>query len=65
MKRYRIAAIGGDGIGPEVIDAGLQVLGALAKVDGGFELRIEQFDWGSAYYKKHGRMMPTDGLDKL
>jgi tartrate dehydrogenase/decarboxylase/D-malate dehydrogenase len=65
MKTYSIAAIGGDGIGPEVIDAGLQVLEALAKVDGGFELRVEQFDWGSGYYRKHGRMMPADGLDTL
>ena len=65
MKTYRIAALGGDGIGPEVIDAGLQVLQALARSDGGFELKVEQFDWGSDYYKKHGRMMPADGLDKL
>jgi tartrate dehydrogenase/decarboxylase/D-malate dehydrogenase len=65
MKTYRIAAIGGDGIGPEVIDAGLQVLQALTRRDGGFELKVEQFDWGSDYYKKHGRMMPADGLDTL
>jgi tartrate dehydrogenase/decarboxylase/D-malate dehydrogenase len=65
VNQHRIAAIGGDGIGPEVIDAGLQVLEALAKVDGGFELRVEQFDWGSDYYRKHGRMMPADGLDTL
>jgi tartrate dehydrogenase/decarboxylase/D-malate dehydrogenase len=65
MKTYSIAAIGGDGIGPEVIDAGLQVLAALSKVDGGFALRIEQFDWGSDYFRKHGRMMPADGLDTL
>jgi tartrate dehydrogenase/decarboxylase/D-malate dehydrogenase len=65
MKTYNIAAIGGDGIGPEVIDAGLQVLQALARREGGFELKVEQFDWGSDYYKKHGRMMPADGLDTL
>jgi tartrate dehydrogenase/decarboxylase/D-malate dehydrogenase len=65
MKTYNIAAIGGDGIGPEVIDAGLQVLQALARREGSFELKVEQFDWGSDYYKKHGRMMPADGLDTL
>jgi tartrate dehydrogenase/decarboxylase/D-malate dehydrogenase len=65
MKNYRIAAIGGDGIGPEVINAGLQVLEVLAKRDGGFALQVEQFPWGSDYYKKHGRMMPADGLDTL
>ena len=39
MKTYNIAAIPGDGIGTEVIAAGIQVLQALArKRDGGFEL---------------------------
>jgi tartrate dehydrogenase/decarboxylase/D-malate dehydrogenase len=65
MKTYRIAAIGGDGIGPEVIDAGLQVLEVLARREGNFELEVERFPWGSDYYKKHGRMMPVDGLDTL
>ena len=65
MKTYRIAAIGGDGIGPEVIDAGLEVLDALARRDGMFALNVESFDWGSDYYKKHGRMMPEDGLATL
>jgi tartrate dehydrogenase/decarboxylase/D-malate dehydrogenase len=65
MKTYSIAAIGGDGIGPEVIDAGLQVLEVLARCEGNFELKVERFPWGSDYYKKHGRMMPADGLDTL
>jgi tartrate dehydrogenase/decarboxylase/D-malate dehydrogenase len=65
MKTYTIAAIGGDGIGPEVIDAGLQVLEVLARREGNFELEVERFPWGSDYYKKHGRMMPVDGLDTL
>ena len=65
MKRYRIAAIPGDGIGVEVIAAGVQTLKALAKRDGGFELQFEDFPWGSDYYKKHGRMMAADGLDTL
>ncbi len=65
MKTYRIAAIGGDGIGPEVIDAGLQVLEVLTRREGNFGLEVERFPWGSDYYKKHGRMMPADGLDTL
>lgn len=65
MKTYRIAAIGGDGIGPEVIDAGLQVLDVLARRDGAFRLDVQTFDWGSDYYKSHGRMMPEDGLATL
>ena len=65
MKTYAIAAIPGDGIGTEVISAGCEVLQALAKRDGGFAVKVDHFDWGSDYYKKHGRMMPVDGLDKI
>ncbi len=65
MRQHRIAAIPGDGIGQEVIAAGLEVLEVLAKRDGGFSLSVESFDWGSDYYKKHGVMMPADGRERL
>ncbi|HUI19339.1 MAG TPA: isocitrate/isopropylmalate family dehydrogenase, partial [Alphaproteobacteria bacterium] len=65
MREYRIAAIPGDGIGGEVIPAGLEVLQALAARDGGFRLAVEEFPWGSAYYKRHGVMMAADGLSRL
>lgn len=65
MREYSIAVIPGDGIGPEVIAAGLQALKALEKRVGGFRLNVEEFPWGSDYYKKHGAMMPADGLDRL
>lgn len=65
MREYSIAVIPGDGIGPEVIAAGVQVLKALEKRAGGFHLNLEQFPWGSDYYRKHGAMMPTDGLGRL
>lgn len=65
MRTHRIAAIGGDGIGPEVIAAGLQALELCAERDGGFSLDVRSFDWGSDYYRRHGVMMPTDGADQL
>ena len=65
MQNYQIAAIPADGIGPEVIDAGVRVLQALAARDGGFAFDITTYDWGSDYYKAHGRMMPDDSLDRL
>ncbi len=65
MRRYKIAAIPADGIGPEVIHAGLEVLAALAARDGGFALDVETLDWGSARYRKHGALMPDDGLARL
>ena len=65
MRHYRIAAIPADGIGPEVINAGLEVLDALAARDSGFSLVIDHYDWGTDYYKRHGVLMPADGLRQL
>jgi tartrate dehydrogenase/decarboxylase/D-malate dehydrogenase len=64
MRNYRIAAIGGDGIGPEVIDAGLEVLEALGRSEG-FALDVEKFPWSSQMYLEHGHYIPEDGLAKL
>jgi len=65
VRTHKIAAIPGDGIGVEVISAGLAVLEALQRTDGGFALEVTSFDWGSDYYRRHGRMMPEDGLEAL
>ncbi len=62
MRSHRIASIPADGIGPEVIAAGLEVLDAVASRDGGFSLIVDQYDWGSDWYRKYGEMMPADGL---
>jgi tartrate dehydrogenase/decarboxylase / D-malate dehydrogenase len=60
MKTYRIATVPGDGIGKEVVPAGRQVMEAL-----GGAFSFENFDWGGDYYRRHGVMMPEDGLDAL
>jgi tartrate dehydrogenase/decarboxylase/D-malate dehydrogenase len=65
MKTYRIALIPGDGIGKEVIPAGVRVLEKAARVDGSFALQFEPFDWGCEYYLRHGRMMPEGGIEQL
>jgi tartrate dehydrogenase/decarboxylase/D-malate dehydrogenase len=65
MRSHRIAAIGGDGIGPEVIAAALEVLRVCAERDGGFALDVTEFDWGSEHYRRHGVMMPEGGADRL
>ncbi len=65
MKTYKIAAIPGDGIGGEVVSAGVEVLNAIAKRDGKFSFAVDHFDWGGDYYKKHGRMMPENGRDLI
>ncbi|MDE2379527.1 tartrate dehydrogenase [Bradyrhizobium sp.] len=65
MKSYGIAAIPGDGIGTEVIAAGVEALDAVARREGTFTFKFEHFDWGGEYYKKHGRMMPENGRDLI
>jgi len=64
LKTYRIASIPGDGIGMEVIPAGIEVLQALAKSEG-FGMSFEHFDWSSERFKKTGAYIPEGGLEKL
>jgi len=59
MSLFSIAVIPGDGVGREVIPEALRVLDRVAK------LEYRNFDWGSAHYLRHGRMMPADGLEAL
>ena len=65
MKTYRIATIPGDGIGKEVVPEGQKVLQAIAQQDKNLKFDFQDFDWGGDYYRKHGVMMPEDGLDAL
>lgn len=65
MAAQRIAVIAGDGIGTEVIAAGLRVLDALRGLHPELDLHYTSFPWGTAYYREHGRYMPEDGLDQL
>jgi tartrate dehydrogenase/decarboxylase/D-malate dehydrogenase len=65
VKVYRIATIPGDGIGKEVVPAGKEVLRTLAAREGGFAFEFIDFGWGGDWYRKHGMMMPEDGLDEL
>ena len=65
MKTYRIAVIEGDGIGKEVVPAAIEVLDAVAKLDGGFRFEWTHFPWGCDYYLAHGEMMPKDGIEIL
>ena len=64
MASYRIAAIPGDGIGNEVIPAGIEVLEALAAKEN-FSLAFKAFDWSSKRYKEKGAYIPEGGLAEL
>ena len=64
-EMYKIAVIGGDGIGPEVLAEGIKVLNKVAELDGSFGFDFTYFPWGCEYYLKHGEMMPEDGIEQL
>ncbi len=57
---HRIAVIGGDGIGPEVVAEALKVV---AKA--GADLDTVAFDLGGARYLRDGIVLPDDVLDEL
>ena len=65
MKTYRIATIPGDGIGKEVVPAGRVLLEALTATSSAFAFEFQNFDWGGDYFRRHGMMMPANGLDAL
>src|ERR1700689_1121228 len=60
-----MAGIPGDGIGKEVIPAGLEVLKAVGEREGGVEWSFDQFGWGSDHYRETGLMMPADGREQI
>jgi len=62
--RYNIAAIPGDGIGPEVMDSITPLLHDVAAMEQ-FDLAIDRYDWGSMRLMKDGAMMPDNALEQL
>ena len=65
MAVHRIAVIGGDGIGPEVIEQAIRAADAAARKFDSTELSWNRLPWSTAYYKQHGRMLPENGWDLL
>jgi tartrate dehydrogenase/decarboxylase / D-malate dehydrogenase len=64
MANHRIAVIGGDGIGPEVIEQAIRVVDAAGKKLGA-TFEWNRLPWGSAMYKKTGQILPADGWETL
>src|SRR5690349_20563246 len=61
---YKIAVIGGDGTGPEVVREGIKVLNAVSKKQG-FKLDFVYYDLGGERYKKTGEILPESVLEEL
>jgi tartrate dehydrogenase/decarboxylase/D-malate dehydrogenase len=64
VNSYKIAVLAGDGIGKEVIPAGLAAIEAAVRGTD-MELSFTDLPWGSDYYGQHGRMMAEDGFQQL
>lgn len=64
LKTYRIAVIGGDGTGPEVVREGLKVLAAASKATG-FQYETTDYDWGGDRYLATGNVLPDDAADQM
>src|SRR6476620_9716070 len=60
----RLAAIPGDGVGPEVVAATLPVLSA-ALAGQGEDLAVTELDWGADRVVREGAAMPADGADTV
>jgi len=61
---FRIAVIGGDGIGPEVTLHAMRAAEAAAERVGSM-LEWSQFPWGAEFFFQHERMAAVDFLDQL
>ena len=59
-SRFRVAVIGGDGIGPEVVAEALKVVAAA-----GVGLDTEEFELGAAHYLRTGEVLADETLAHL
>jgi 3-isopropylmalate dehydrogenase len=64
MNTYKIAVVGGDGTGPEVIKEGLKVINA-AGAKCGFKIQTQEYDLGGRLYKRTGETVPDSILAEL
>ena len=63
-QRLKVAVIGGDGTGPEVVAEAVKVLKAVAALEG-INYQVQEFDYGGQRYLRTGQVLPEDALDQL
>lgn len=61
---HKIAVIGGDGTGPEVVKEGLKVLEA-ASQKLGFKYETVDYDYGGDRYLRTGEVLPESAIDEM
>ena len=63
-NEFSIAVFPGDGIGNEIMSAGLKVLNRLEKASGGFRLKTEILPAGAQFYSESGCDISDENLEK-
>ena len=63
-KRYDIAVIAGDGIGPEVVREGLRVLDRVAAIEG-FTADLTRYPFGAEHYLKTKEIFPDGAFEEI
>ncbi|MBW1749590.1 MAG: 3-isopropylmalate dehydrogenase, partial [Deltaproteobacteria bacterium] len=63
-KTHKVAIMGGDGTGPEVVAEGVKVLEAAAKKFD-FSLDLTEFDYGGDRYLSTGEVLPENAAEEL
>ncbi|MCW0983685.1 isocitrate/isopropylmalate dehydrogenase family protein [Agrobacterium sp. BT-220-3] len=58
---FQIALMPGDGIGPDVVNAAVQVMDAAAKKHG-FDLNYSTYEAGAGYYQRTGKPMSDEDI---
>ncbi|XBC38684.1 MAG: 3-isopropylmalate dehydrogenase [Buchnera aphidicola (Melaphis rhois)] len=61
-RKYKIAVLPGDGIGPEIIKEGYKILKVLQK-DFFIDIQTKEYDIGGIAIDKHGIALPQETLD--
>ncbi len=62
--RFSIAVLAGDGVGPEVVAACLEVLDALHERLGGITLDYRHIEGGAAHYQKTGTALAAESMEQ-
>ena len=62
MKKYKIAVLKGDGIGPEIVNEAIKVLDAVSKNEN-FELEYNEFFLGGSAYDKYEDPCPDETIE--
>lgn len=63
MKTYSIVVLPGDGIGPEIVKAALEVLDTLQEILGEFRLSYQIHRAGAGLYQETGEPIPREAIE--